>query len=112
MTNLQTLVDDHLERARTNPHGRSAELLLHEGPLRQTLITLTVGTALAEHQAPPAATLFVLRGRVMLTTSAGDLELGEYEFAAIPHERHGLTALDDAAVVLTTAIATGGSAAA
>lgn len=101
MADLNALVEEHLEKARASAHGRSAELLLHDGPLRQSLIVLTTGTELGEHDAPTAATLFVLRGRVRLTTASGALELGESEFAPIPHERHGLTALDDSAVVLT-----------
>ncbi|MGW6057627.1 cupin [Streptomyces sp. NPDC055189] len=87
--------------ARTATHGRSAELLLHDGPLRQSLIVLTTGHELGAHETPAAATLFVLRGRVELTSASGELELGEGEFAPIPHERHGLTALDDSAVILT-----------
>ncbi|MFE6157885.1 cupin [Streptomyces sp. NPDC056486] len=101
MADLYALVGEHLEKARTAAHGRSAELLLHDGPLRQSLIVLTTGTELGEHDTPTAATLFVLRGRVGLTTAGGPLELGEGEFAPIPHERHSLTALDDSAVVLT-----------
>ncbi|MGW5861491.1 cupin [Streptomyces sp. NPDC055239] len=101
MADLYALVAEHLEKARTAAHGRSAELLLHDGPLRQSLIVLTTGTELGEHETPTAATLFVLRGRVGLTTASGPLELGEGEFAPVPHERHSLTALDDSAVVLT-----------
>ncbi|GGV28999.1 hypothetical protein GCM10010277_11520 [Streptomyces longisporoflavus] len=101
MADLYALVGEHLEMARGSAHGRSAELLLHDGPLRQSLIVLTTGHELGEHETPAAATLFVLRGRVGLTSTSGDLELGEGEFAPVPHERHGLRALDDSAVILT-----------
>jgi quercetin dioxygenase-like cupin family protein len=103
VADLNALVGEHLEKAHASAHGRSAHLLLHDGPLRQSLIALTSGTELDEHLTPRAATLFVLRGRVALTTTSGEpaLELGASEFAQIPHERHGLTALDDSAVVLT-----------
>ncbi|MHC0433298.1 cupin domain-containing protein [Streptomyces sp. O3] len=101
MPDLNALVDVHLERARSAAHGRSAELLLHDGPLRQSLIALTSGTELAEHAAPTAASLIVLRGRARLTAAGGDIELAEGEFATVPHERHGLTALGDTAVLLT-----------
>ncbi|MEV0321422.1 cupin [Streptomyces sp. NPDC050658] len=99
---LTAVVDDHLAKARVAPHGRSAELLVRDGPLRQSVIALTAGTELGEHEAPVAATLFVLRGRVRVTASGGDLELAGGEFACVPHERHGLTALEDSAVVLTS----------
>ncbi|NUT33737.1 MAG: cupin [Hamadaea sp.] len=95
------LAAEHLQRAKADAHGRSAHLLLHDGPLRQTLIALRTGTTLADHEAPLAGTLFVLRGSITLTTADGDLPLDANQFAPIPHERHGLTALSDAAVILT-----------
>jgi quercetin dioxygenase-like cupin family protein len=102
MNDLAQLVEEHLGAAREAKHGRSAELLLNDDPLRQSLIALAAGFELDEHEAPAAGALLVLRGRVRLTGSGDDVELGERQFAAIPHERHGLTALEDAAVLLTT----------
>ncbi|MFD7863089.1 cupin [Streptomyces sp. NPDC057682] len=99
---LNALADEHLAKARTSPHGRSAHLLLHEDPLRQTVIALTGGSALDEHNAPPAATLQVLRGAVRLTAPSGDVELASGRLHPIPQERHGLLALEDAVVLLTT----------
>ncbi len=55
-----------LEKARSSAHGRNAHLVLHDGPLRQTLIALTAGSELAEHEAPPTASLHVLTGSVVL----------------------------------------------
>ncbi|WP_026929315.1 cupin [Glycomyces tenuis] len=102
MDNLARLAEDHIAAAREAEHGRSAELLLHDGPLRQSLIALAEGFELDEHEAPTAGALLVLRGRVRLTAPGGDVELAEHQFAAIPQERHGLTAIQDAAVLLTT----------
>ena len=42
-----------------------------EGDVRQTVIALSQGSTLAEHENPGAATLHVLHGRVVL--HAGDL---------------------------------------
>lgn len=102
MDDLNALADEHLAAARTSPHGRSAHRLLHEEPLRQTVIALTSGSALDEHNAPAAASLQVLRGRVRLTAASGDVELGTGALHPIPQERHGLLALEDAVVLLTT----------
>jgi quercetin dioxygenase-like cupin family protein len=102
---LTALADDHLSAARAAAHGRSAELLIREDPLRLSVIALTEGSALEEHNAPVAATLQVIRGRVRLTAVSGDVTLGEGEVHAIPQERHGLTALTDAAVLLTAVTA-------
>ncbi|WP_066362721.1 hypothetical protein [Herbidospora mongoliensis] len=87
-----------LEKARSSAHGRNAHLVLHDGPLRQTLIALTADSELAEHEAPPAASLHVLTGSVVLdgtTHHSGAL-------IPIPHHRHSLRAVEDSVVLLTT----------
>jgi quercetin dioxygenase-like cupin family protein len=102
MTDLRTLAERHLTEAKADKNGRSAHLFLHEGPLRQTVIALTAGSSLDEHNSPHAASLQVLTGHVRITSGVGDTELREGELAPIPHERHGLTAVADAVVLLTT----------
>ncbi|GHJ92501.1 MULTISPECIES: cupin domain-containing protein [Streptomyces] len=101
LSDLTALADEHLAAARTAPHGRSAHLVLHDGVLRQTVIALKAGTALDEHNAPPAASLQVLTGRVRLTTHGWTDELSSGALRMIPKERHGLTAVDDCVVLLT-----------
>ncbi|MFZ4265351.1 cupin [Streptomyces arboris] len=101
MDDLNALAEEHLTAARASVHGRSAHLLIQEPPLRQTVIALTSGSALDEHNAPPAASLLVLRGTVRLTAYSGDAELPAGTLHPIPQERHGLLALEDAVVLLT-----------
>ncbi|MDW4917262.1 cupin [Streptomyces californicus] len=101
MDDLNALAEERLAAARASAHGRSAHLLLQQPPLRQTVIALTEGTALDEHNAPPAASLLVLRGSVRLTAASGDADLPAGTLHPIPRERHGLLALRDAAVLLT-----------
>ncbi|WP_432079060.1 cupin [Streptomyces sp. YPW6] len=101
MDDINALAEDHLTAARASAHGRSAHLVLQQPPLRQTVIALTEGTALDEHNAPPAASLLVLRGSVRLTAGSGDTELSAGTLHPIPRERHGLLALSDAVVLLT-----------
>ncbi|MCC8476309.1 cupin [Streptomyces globisporus] len=101
MDDLNVTAEEHLAAARASAHGRSAHLVLQEPPLRQTVIALTEGTALDEHNAPPAASLLVLRGSVRLTAASGDAELPAGTLHPIPQERHGLLALGDAVVLLT-----------
>lgn len=98
---LAALADEHLAAARTAPHGRSTEVVIHDGVLRQTVIALLSGTALGEHNTPPAASLQVLRGRVRLTAAGWSEELSAGELKMFPKERTGLTALEDAVVLLT-----------
>ncbi|MFF9066468.1 cupin [Streptomyces sp. NPDC014891] len=97
---LTALADEHMAAARIAPHGRSAHLIMHDGVLRQSVIALTAGTSLDEHNAPPAASLQVLRGRVNLTM-AGRAEEMSAGILRMLTERHGITALDDSVVLLT-----------
>lgn len=103
---LTTLVDEQLAAARTAASGRSAHTVHggHEHALRQTLIALTAGSGLAEHNSPGEATLQVLRGRVRLTTAGDSAEGAAGDLLVIPPERHSLEAIDDSAVLLTVAL--------
>ncbi|QMU75483.1 cupin [Streptacidiphilus sp. PB12-B1b] len=110
MDDLGQLCEEHLAKARADAHGRSAHLLLHQGPLRQTVIALTAGAALDEHNAPIAASLQTLRGSVVLTAAGGDRTVPTGAIHPVPQERHGLRALEDSVVLLTavTAVPTPG----
>jgi quercetin dioxygenase-like cupin family protein len=69
--NLGAAATQLLERAAAAPAGRAALTLVPGAgaPLKQTLLALRGGVQLAEHDAPGAATLQVLQGRVRLVTS-------------------------------------------
>jgi quercetin dioxygenase-like cupin family protein len=73
----------------------------HEKTLRQTVIALAKGAALAEHASPGEATLIVLRGRVTLTAGTESWEGREGDLLILPDAPHSLTALADSAVLLT-----------
>ncbi len=103
MPDLAALTETHLAAALAAPNGRSAELIVHDHQLRQTVIALADGQALSEHNAPPAATIQVLRGSVQVTADGvGDVVVREGELSSITHERHGVLALEDTAFLLTT----------
>ncbi|UNX54657.1 cupin [Georgenia sp. TF02-10] len=101
MPELPTLVTEHLTAAAAAPRRRSALRVIHDGPLRQTVIALLAGEEMEEHNTPPAATVQVLHGRVRLTGTDSDVVLGAGALEPVPQARHGLVAVDDAVVLLT-----------
>lgn len=102
---LDALARENLARARAGNGGRSAETVYggHEHVLRQTVIALTAGSVLSEHENPGEATLHVLSGRVRLHAAGETWEGRDGDLIVIPEDRHGLTALEDAVVLLTVA---------
>jgi len=98
---IPELVERHLWAARIAEHGRSAQLLIHDGVLRQSIIAVTSGTRLHEHNAPHAASLQVLSGRIALTGQDEVREIVAGELEPITHVRHGIEALEDSVFLLT-----------
>ena len=94
-----------LETARSAPSGRSAQTVYggHEHVLRQTLIALTQGARLADHENPGEATIQVLRGRVLLSAEGNTWEGAQGTLLIVPQARHALEALEDSIVLLTVA---------
>ncbi|QTE27863.1 cupin domain-containing protein [Pengzhenrongella sicca] len=102
MLELPALADTYLAAARASDRGRSAEVVVHDGELRQTIIALTAGSELREHNAPPAASLQVLRGRVRVTDEKSGVEVPAGGLYLLTHHRHAVVALTDAVFLLTT----------
>jgi quercetin dioxygenase-like cupin family protein len=102
---LTALARQQLTAAKNATSGRSAHTIYggHEHVLRQTLIALTAGGVLDEHENPGEATLHVLHGRIRLNTHDTSWDGAPGDHLAIPADRHGLHALEDAVVILTVA---------
>jgi quercetin dioxygenase-like cupin family protein len=102
---LTALSRQQLAAARDTHSGRSAHTVYggHQHTLRQTLIALTAGTRLDDHDSPGEATLQVLHGRIRLTSADTGWDGRAGDHLVIPATRHGLHALDDSVVLLTVA---------
>ncbi|HEX6953931.1 MAG TPA: cupin [Agromyces sp.] len=110
MADLNDLARTHLAAARADEHGRSAELILRDGPMRQTIIALRAGVELAEHNSPAAASIQVLTGRVRVTGQE-PTEVAAGRLDVLTHTRHAVLALEDSVFLLTAVTgidATGG----
>ena len=103
MPDLHALAEDLLTSARADPHGRSAQLVVHDGELRQTVLALVAGARLGEHSSPPAASLQALRGHVRVEVGDEVQQEGAAgELWELTHERHAVVALEDSVLLLTT----------
>ncbi|ATD71930.1 MULTISPECIES: cupin domain-containing protein [Gordonia] len=104
-TRLPELVDELLTTAHGARSRRAAHTLYGDSSrhLRQTVIALVAGATLSDHESPTEATLHVLRGHVSLKTGEHNWDGRQGDLVTIPPERHGLTAREDSAVLLTVA---------
>lgn len=101
MTNIAQLAQEHLETARQSQHGRSAVLIDQDGPLRQTIIALRAGSELGEHNAPVAASVYVLEGAVSIIMGGEKASINEGELTMLTHHRHSVEANEDSVFLLT-----------
>ncbi|GAA2868241.1 hypothetical protein GCM10010517_27950 [Streptosporangium fragile] len=104
MIDVLALAEEHLALAKENPHGRSTHTYVNEGILRQAVIALTAGAVLGEHDAPPAASLHVLSGRVRIVGDGETTALATGQAAPVPQLRHSVEADEDSVVILTSVV--------
>jgi quercetin dioxygenase-like cupin family protein len=102
---LDALARELRDQAAGAPAGRAARTVIggHERTLRQTVIGMVKDAALTEHANPGEASMYVLRGRVVLTAGTQTWEGRDGDLLIVPDAPHSLQALEDAAALLTVA---------
>ncbi len=107
---LEALARQELRRATESSSGRAAHTVFggHEHALRQTLIALVEGHALAEHDSPGEATILVHSGRVRLVAGDDSWDGRDGDLLIIPPVPHALEALETSVVLLTVVKRNGG----
>lgn len=103
---LTALAREQLKKAKAASSGRSATTVYggHQHVLRQTMIALSAGHRLDDHENPGEATVHVLLGRVSLAGKTASWEGSPGDLLVVPDERHSLEALEDSVVLLTVAM--------
>jgi quercetin dioxygenase-like cupin family protein len=101
---LDALARELMKSATAAPAGRASRTVYggHEHVLRQTLMALTAGASMSEHENPGEATVHVLHGLVRLVADAVEWQGRDGDLLIVPQARHTLHALEDAAVLLTS----------
>lgn len=102
---LTALAREQLKLAQDTSNGRHAHTVYggHEHVLRQTVIALAAHHQLGEHENPGEATVYVLQGRVKLSTGDVSWEGSPGDLLIVPAARHRLDAVEDSVVLLTVA---------
>ncbi|MGP6174160.1 cupin [Corynebacterium sp. A21] len=108
MATIESKSNALLEKALAAENGRQAKILAKDGPLRQSVIALRAGVTLAEHNSPPAATIFLLKGKLRIS-GQDEAIVSEGELDVLTHFRHSVEALEDSVFLLTTVTSVAGT---
>ncbi|MFQ4149892.1 cupin domain-containing protein [Arthrobacter sp. LAPM80] len=104
-SSLTALARELMASAKTKNSGRSSRTVYggHERTLRQTVVALTAGSSLDEHDNPGEATVQVLAGRIILKSGDVAWEGSPGDHLVVPLARHSVDAVVDSAFLLTVA---------
>ena len=98
---MLTVAQAQLKNARTNDSGRSSATVYKGNRLTLTVVALTEGTELSEHENPGEATAQVLLGRLELLSGNDVWECAAGNLVVIPQAKHSVRAVNDCAFLLT-----------
>ncbi|TSD99661.1 LuxR family transcriptional regulator [Skermania sp. ID1734] len=102
---LTAVARQQLKLAGSASSGRSSQTIYggHSRSLRQTVVGLSAGKSLAEHDNQGEATLLVLSGKLQLVSGSNTWKGSTGDLLVVPNARHSVEALEDVAFLLTVA---------
>lgn len=105
-SSLQAKARELSQKASVSKSGRAADTVFggHERRLRQTVVALRAGSAMAEHESPGEATLLVISGRLRLVAGETSWSGREWDHLVIPDVLHSVEAETDTTFLLTVAM--------
>ncbi len=104
MVVLVELADALIASLDHHPSGRTARTVLSGAAMRAVVIALGDGVEMGEHDAPTAATIYVIKGEVTLKTPDRDWTVYPGQLIPVPPQRHSVVAHTDSAFLLTVAL--------
>lgn len=104
MVVLSEVADALIADLPQHPAGRTARTVLSGTVMRAVVIALREGAVMAEHDAPTAATLYVITGRVTLRAADREWTVSPGQLLPVPPQRHAVEAHADSAFLLTVAL--------
>ncbi len=104
MVMLPELAEALLADLPNHPAGRAAKTVLSGTVMRAVVVALKEGVEMSEHDSPPAATLYLIKGRVTLRSGEREWPVAPGQLLPIPPQRHAVQAHADSAFLLTVAL--------
>ena len=101
---LPELAEALLADLPNHPAGRAAKTVLSGTVMRAVVVALKEGVEMSEHDSPPAATLYLIKGRVTLQSGEREWPVAPGQLLPIPPQRHAVQAHADSAFLLTVAL--------
>lgn len=107
MVALTPVITRSIDLARSTGAGFHAEPLVRRGALQQTILALTEGMRLTEHEAEVPVSLYLLHGAIRVEAPE-PFVIGQGELHELPDRRRAVVAVEDTVMLLSAA--TDGSA--
>jgi len=101
---LAALADTLVADLANHPAGRTAKTIMSGTVMRAVVVALADGVEMSEHDSPPAATLYVVRGAITLRAGEREWALAPGQVVPVPRQRHSVHAHADSAFLLTVAL--------